>query len=142
MKKEPKLDIKTKLSLLWIFAVLNYLYADILTLMDSSVLNEFITGTVGGMQITPMFLFIGAILMETAIVMVIVSRFVKYRWNRIANIASGILHTLAVGSSMFVGTLKLYYGFFAVIEIGTTIAIVSATKAPKRQKMGVPSRRT
>ena len=69
--------------------------------MDSSVLKEFMTGTVGGMEITPMFLFMGAILMETAIVMVIASRFLKYKWNRIANIASGALHTLAVGSSQF-----------------------------------------
>lgn len=118
------MDIKVKLSLLWIFAVLNYLYADVLTLMDSSTLKEIMSGTVGGMEITQTFLFIGAILMETAILMVILSRFLEYTLNRWANIIVGIIHTLAVSASMFVGTPSLYYLMFGTIEIITTISIV------------------
>src|SRR5210317_109721 len=104
-----KMDKKILLSTLWIFAVLNYLYADVLSLMNPERLNEFMTGVVGGMTITPLFLFFGAILMETAIVMVLLSRILKYKWNRITNIASGILHTLAVSASLFVGTPELFY---------------------------------
>lgn len=135
--KKTKLDKKVLLSTLWIFAVLNYLYADVMTLMDSTHLSEFLTGTVGGMVITPMFLFFGAILMETAIVMVLLSRILSYKWNRITNIASGIIHTLAVSASLFVGTPALYYALFATIEIITTIVIVYIAwtwRRPKEKK--------
>jgi hypothetical protein len=117
-------DRKVILSTLWIFAVLNYIYADVITLMNPERLQEFMTGLVGGLTITPVFLFIGSILMETAIVMVLFSRILKYKWNRITNIISGLIHTLAVFGSMFVGTLELYYAFFATIEIATTLFII------------------
>ncbi len=70
-----------------------------------------------------MFL-VGAILMETAIVMVVLSRVLKYRANRWANIISGVIHTLAVFGSMFVGTPAMYYTFFAAIEIACTLLII------------------
>ena len=54
--------IKVKLSVLWLFVMLNYIYADILSLMDSSILNEILTGAIsGGVQITPMFLLISSV---------------------------------------------------------------------------------
>lgn len=118
------LDKKVLLSTLWIFAVLNYLYADVLSLMNPTRLDEFMNGVVGGMTITPMFLFIGGVLMETAIVMVLLSRVLKYKWNRITNILAGIIHTLAVLASLFVGTAEMFYVFFALIEIATTSYII------------------
>jgi TRAP-type C4-dicarboxylate transport system permease small subunit len=100
------------------------MYADILTLMDPTVLKEMITGTVGGLEMTQGFLLGAAILMETAIVMVVLSRVLKYRANRWANIISGIIHTAAVFLSLFVGTPAMYYTFFATIEIACTLLIV------------------
>ena len=118
------IDRKVILSTLWIFALFNYMYADILTLMDPTVLKEMITGTVGGLEMTQGFLLGAAILMETAIVMVVLSRVLKYRANRWANIISGIIHTAAVFLSLFVGTPAMYYTFFATIEIACTLLIV------------------
>ena len=117
-------DRRVILQTLWIFAILNYLYADVTGLMSSSLLKEILTGTVDGLQITPGFLLAGAILMETAIVMVLLSRVLKYRANRWANIIAGVIHTVAVFSSMFVGTPGLYYIFFGTIEICCTLFIV------------------
>jgi len=117
-------DRKVILSTLWIFAILNYLYADVVGLMDSSLLKEYLTGSVGGLQITQGFLLIASILMETAIVMVLLSRVLKYRANRWANIIAGVIHTAAVSSSLFVGTPTSYYIFFASIEIACTLFIV------------------
>ena len=88
-------------------------------------IEEIMTGSVGGMVFTPINLLIGAVLMETAIVMVLLSRILDYRWNRITNIISGIIHTLAVCASTFVGTPGLYYVFFGSIEVITTISIVA-----------------
>ncbi len=113
-----------KLSLLWLFAMLNYIYADILTLMDASALKEILTGTVGDMVISPAFLLGGAILMEIPIAMVFLSLILKYKANRLANIITGIIKTLAVFASTFVGTPTPYYMFFGIIEILTTSYIV------------------
>lgn len=117
--------VKARLSTLWIFAILNYLYADVLGLHDSAILNNLLTGSVGGIQLTDGFLLRAAILMETAIVMVLLSRVLKYRANRWANIIAGIIHTTAVFASMFVGTPPApYYLFFGSIEIATTLYII------------------
>ena len=122
-----KLDKKVLLSTLWIFAALNYLYEDVLGFYKPGMFKE-----IAAMGITPTFLLVGAILMETAIVMVLLSRILPKKSNRIANIIAGVIHTLAVGSSMFVGTLEMYYAFFATIEIITTIAIVKIAWTWKR----------
>ncbi|NIM58973.1 MAG: hypothetical protein GTO16_08540 [Candidatus Aminicenantes bacterium] len=125
-------DMKVRLSLLWTFAMFNYLYADVTALMDSSVLKELMKGYAGPIQITQGFLLGGAILMETAIAMVLLSRVLKYRANRWANIIAGVIHTAAVFSSMFVGTPAPYYIFFGTIEIACTLLIVwYAWKWPK-----------
>lgn len=117
--------IKVKFSTLWVFAVLNYLYADVIGLMKAENLQAFITGNVGGMQITEVFLLGGSVLMETAIAMVLLSRTLQYRTNRWANIIVGVLHTVSVSASMFVGSGPgLYYLFFGTIEIACTAYIV------------------
>jgi len=116
-------DRKVMLSTLWIFAVLNYIYADVFGSKDPEMLKQLIAGT-GHIQMTGGFLFGAAILMETAIAMVLLSRVLKYRANRWANIIAGIIHTAAVSLSLFVGTPALYYVFFATIEIACTLFII------------------
>ena len=92
--------------------------------MDSSVLKQLLVGTVGGIQLTPGFMLTIPIMMEIPIAMVILSRVLKYKVNRWANIIAGIIKTVAVFASMFVGTPALYYMFFGTIEIATTSFIV------------------
>ena len=115
---------KVTLSTLWVFAVLNYLYADVISLFDGTNLKAFLAGEVDSMQITEGFLLGAAVLMETSMVMVVLSRALPYRANRWANIASGALNTLAVAGSLTVGHLTSYSAFFAAVEIGCTIGIV------------------
>ncbi|MEW5814492.1 MAG: DUF6326 family protein [Spirochaetota bacterium] len=117
-------DMRVKFSTLWIFAMFNYLYADVMTLMDPVFKKQITTGTAGSIQMTQGFLLGAAILMETAIAMILLSRVLKYRVNRWANIIAGVIHTAAVSLSMFVGTPTLYYVFFAAIEIACTLLIV------------------
>jgi hypothetical protein len=119
-------DRKLILSTLWIFAMFNYLYADVMGAMDPEKMKQLITGTVGSVQMTEGFLVGAAILMETAIAMVLLSRVLKYRANRWANIIAGIIHTAAVSLSLFATGIMptLYYMFFAAIEIPCTLFIV------------------
>lgn len=110
-------DKKVLLSTLWIFATLNYIYADIFT---SFFDPEAHTGTV---TMTQGAVLGFAILMETAIAMVLLSRVLKYGANRWANIIAGIIHTAVVSWTLF-GTPLPFYIFFASIEIACTLFIV------------------
>jgi hypothetical protein len=106
--------MRTYLQTLWIFATFNYVYADVMTLFDKTVAANLSQGQLLG----------AAILMETAIAMVLLSRVLKYRANRWANIIVATIHTAAVLLSLLAGTPHLYYIFFAAIEVVTTVLIV------------------
>lgn len=114
---------KLILSTLWIFVTLNYLYCDVIGLMDSSLLKQYLNGTVNGMVISENFLLAGAILMEIPIAMVLLSRILPHKANRIANIVAASIKTIAMIATLFIGPTS-YYIFFASIEIATTLFII------------------
>lgn len=119
------MDIKVKLSTLWIFVMFNYLYCDVLGLMDPELLKQILTGNLGFVEITEEFLLGAAILMEIPIAMVLLSRILNYRANRWANIIAGSIKTIVMIFTMFLGEgPTMYYLFFGVIEIVTTSLIV------------------
>jgi Family of unknown function (DUF6326) len=122
--QEKKMDMKSKLSTLWIFAALNYLYCDVVGLMDRELLRQFLTGNVDGIPVTQGFLLGASILVEIFIAMVLLSRVLPYRANRWANIAAGTIMTAVQSATLFVGIPAPYYLFFSVIEIATTVVIV------------------
>lgn len=117
-------DRKVMLSTLWLFVTLNYLYCDVLAHMDSGVLNQLLVGDMGFVKITPMFLLSASVLMEIPIAMVLFSRILKQRANRLLNIIGGIIMTLVQTSSVFAGELTPSYAFFSIIEIATTAFVV------------------
>lgn|SRR5574341_122732 len=118
-------DRKVILSTLWIFVMFNYLYCDIVGLMDPELLKQFMTGDVGGIHVTQGFLLQAAILMEIPTAMVLLSRVLKYGANRWANIIAGTIMTIVQFSTLFFGSPPTsYYIFFSVIEIACTSLIV------------------
>jgi hypothetical protein len=117
-------DWKVRLSTLWLFATLNYLYCDVVTVMDPQKLKQFVAGTVGGMEITPGFLLGAGILVEIPIAMVLLSRVLKYKPNRWANIVAGIVMTVVQVLTLLPSAPTMYYAFFSVIEIASTALIV------------------
>ncbi len=110
-------DRKVVLSTLWIFAMLNYLYADVFTLFFNPTAQKVSLAMPQGAVL------VFALLMEIAIAMVLLSRFLKYGANRWANIIAGIFHTAFVAWSMIGETPALFYVFFASIEIICTLFI-------------------
>src|SRR3954447_17136614 len=128
-KPSPRLgevvSMNMRLSTLWLFATLNYLYADVAGLMDHNLLRQYLNGNVGGLQMTQGFLLGAGILVEIPISMVLVSRVAGYRFNRWANIAAGAVMTIVQSVTLFVGsTATSYYVFFTAIEVGCTGFIV------------------
>jgi hypothetical protein len=122
--KITRMDIRLKLSLLWIFLLLNMAYADILSLMDTtSPIRNIIAGAptpTGG-------LLAGAIVMETSIMMILLSLVLKRNVNRWVNIIIGVFNILPIVT----GGHGLYYLFFASIEVaGLLLIIWSAWRWP------------
>ena len=135
-------DRRTLLSTLWIFAMLNYLYCDVVGLMDSGLLSQYVSGTVNGMTLTPTFLLGASILMEIPIAMVLLTRVLGHTANRWANLIAGTIMTVVQAGTLLMGVATTYYLFFSVIEIACTAVIVWLAwrwVAPARVEVIAPS---
>ena len=122
-------DTKERLSLLWIFALLNYLYADVLALWD--IVGTLNVADAPHPHLPPWALAGSAVLMEIPIAMIVASRLLPFRANRLANIIAGVVLTLVNGFLTFVPpffgarTPALpEYLFFATIETVCTSIII------------------
>ena len=120
-------DTKERLSLLWIFALLNYLYADVLFLFA-------VVGSLSKAPQLPQWALLGsAVLMEIPIAMIVACRLLPFRANRLANIIAGGVMTLVNAFLTFVLPLTNgnyrdptfpAYVFFASIETVCTSVII------------------
>jgi len=118
------MEMKSKLSTLWLFATLNYIYCDVIGLMNPTMLKGFLNGNVAGIDISQGFLLASGVLVEIPMAMVLMSRILGYRANRVANVVAGAVMTAVQLGSNFFGTPTPYYIFFSVIEIASTLAVV------------------
>src|ERR1700694_2773568 len=84
-------DTKERLSQFWLFALLNYLYADVLALF------AFVGSPHTAPHLPPWALLGSAVLMEIPIAMILASRLLPFRANRLANIIAGGVVTLVNG---------------------------------------------
>jgi hypothetical protein len=109
-------DMKTRLSALWLFAMLTYTYGDVVTLMDPV--------KHGSIQLTEGFLLGASIFMMIPITMVLLSRILKYRSSRLASIVAGIIMTVFLILTLLAAVPTTYYVFFSIIEITCTSLIV------------------
>jgi hypothetical protein len=120
-------DIRVRLSVLWLFATLNYIYADVFFCVDVLGSGK---GGPGVLHFSPGAWLGIAVLMEIPMAMIPLSRILKPTANRWANIVAGIIETAAVLLTSFIlpilhltGTSS-YYLFFGTIEVACTSLIV------------------
>lgn len=83
-----------------------------------SLLNEIISGS---FNITPIMLLVFAIMLEIPIMMILLSRVLNYKINRLTNIIASIVTILFVVAG---GSLYPHYIFFATIEIICLLLII------------------
>ena len=125
IRRAATTDRGARLSLLWVFAILNYLYCDLLGLMDPDSLKQYLTGTIDGIEVTQSFLLSAALLMEIPIAMVLLSSVLPHPASRWANIIAGTVMTLVQIGSLFMGSgPTVFYAFFSAVEIACTAFIV------------------
>ena len=108
-------DVKTRLSTLWVFMLFNFLYADVMGLFDPGIPKDTMTREA---------LLAASFLMEIPIAMIVLSRVLKQRPNRWANVIAGAFMAVVQASTLFVGGPTLYYVFFSAIEIPCLLFIV------------------
>ncbi len=123
-KDGQEMERRSVLVTLWIFVTLNYLYCDVVTLMDANLLKGFLAGSVNGFGVSQGFLLASAVLVEIPIAMVLFTRLLAQGTNRWANIVAGLTMTVVQGATLAFKSPTLYYTFFSVIEIATTAVIV------------------
>jgi hypothetical protein len=120
-------DTKERLSLFWLFALLNYLYADctaLFAIVGSPNLSD-------APHFSPWVLLASSVFMEIPIAMIVAARLLPFRANRLANIIAGTIMTLINAGLTYVPPLiglrtpaLPAYLFFATIETVATSIII------------------
>ena len=119
-KKTASMDIRKKISILWIVVMINMIYADIFSFMLPGYLNDIMTGNTP-IKITQEIMLVFAIILEIPIAMIFLSRVLKYRANRWANIIASVITIIFVIGG---GSAYLHYYFFATIEVVIMLLII------------------
>jgi cbb3-type cytochrome oxidase subunit 3 len=122
-KEDVTINVKMKLSALWVALMLLYIYADIFSLYRPGQLKEMMEGLMGPFPVTQGSLLTASILMIIPAVMVFLSLTLRPKVNRWANIILGVLYTF-VNISNLIGETWIYYMVSGVVEIAVTLLIV------------------
>jgi len=109
-----KIDTQVLLSTLWIVVMINMLKADILSLYIPGSAEELARTSASTGAPIPQLMLGGAIMMEISIVMIILSRILKYSVNRWANIITSIITIAFVLGG---GASYPHYIFIATVEV-------------------------
>jgi len=121
--EEKTKDRKVILSTLWIFFILNTIYLNVLKILGDVKPSapedvEFVNSLA-----TPEMMLFAAVFLELAMVMILLSRLLKFNINRWANIIVATIQTLGVLGSLFVATPTIHV-FFVTVEIITLLSII------------------
>lgn len=116
-----KLDTKVLLSTLWVVVMINMLKADILSLFIPGVADELANFSASAGATIPQLMLFGAVMGNLAIVMIILSRVLKYGINRWVNIVVGIVTIAYIWGGM---SFYPHYIFIATIETICLLLII------------------
>ena len=130
--EDLKVNVKMKLSALWITLMFCYSYADVLGFYSPGNLAEILTGEIGGVPLTQEMLLAMAGLMALPIVMVFFPLILTPKVNGVLNIIVGIFQ-IVVLLATFLNTITAYYIVLAGIELACLVLIIwFAFKWPKQ----------
>jgi len=121
LKKSDR-EIKTLLSTLWIFVILNMFARDFHELGRPGMLEQVMSGVVDGVTITAELMLLGGIMWEIFLVMVVLSQVLKYRINRCVNMIMGLIAIAIIVMTNL--TPDLDNIFFMIIEIISLVTII------------------
>lgn len=131
--EDPKVNVKIKLSILWVTIMFLYLYVDYFGLYTAGHIERIIAGEVHIYQITQGFLFTAMLLVTIPILMVFLSLALKPKVNRWVNIIVGVLQ-IVINVGMAIGETYIFYLFGTIVEVVLLLLIIwYAWKWPKME---------
>ena len=128
--EKKKLDSRILLSTLWVFILINMIYADIIGMLRPGYI-ELLDKT--SQELTPAMVLTFSILLEIPIALILLSRVLNRTWNRISNFVAVPISAVYV---IYGGLTDppISYIFFATIEILAMLSILYfAYQWPKRE---------
>jgi uncharacterized membrane protein HdeD (DUF308 family) len=129
--KNTAIDIKLKLSALWLVFMMLYIYTDFYTLYMAGKIQEMMSGAMDGVEVSQVSLLVVAIITIIPAFMIFLSLVVRANVNRWLNIILGILH-IAIGVVNLVGATWAYYIFYGIsLTLVAILIVVFAWKWPK-----------
>ena len=132
--EDVKIDVKIKLSALWVALMFCYTYADILGFYAPGNIEELLSGGIAGIQMTQGLLLSSAVLMTIPTIMVFLSLALMAKANRWTNIIVGLVYLGVLGSTFFTGRNPAYYIFYAIVKAMLIALIIwHAWKWPKKE---------
>ena len=117
-----RVDVRGKLSSLWMFVLVNMLFRDMHEFARVGFIEGILEANANGTQASAELVLVAGIVLELAIVMIILPRFLNVRLNRWANIVvASIFIMTTIGFNLAPDLDDL---FFAGMEIVGLISII------------------
>ena len=131
--EDVKVNVKIKLSALWVTLLLTYIYVDIFGFYKPGIIEDILAGKVWEFEITQAWALGALILMMIPSLMVFLSMTLKASVNRWTNIIVGILY-IVVGLITTIGETWAFYIVGHIVGIVLLLIIVwTALKWPKQE---------
>ena len=89
--KQEKVNIRIKLSAMWIVIMVLYIYNDFFSLFPPGHIQEIIDGMMGPFEVTQMGLFLASLLMLVPSLMILLTLVLPAKVCKISNMILGVL---------------------------------------------------
>ncbi len=123
--EDVKINVKLKLSALWVTVMFLFAYVDIMGNFKPGHIEDVMAGEVAGIQITQGFILGVVIMMAIPSRMVFLSLVFKPEVNRWTNIIVAMLQIIIVIGSQFIGESNwAFYIFGSFVEVVLLLLIV------------------
>ena len=119
--EDVKIDVRIRLSVLWLFGEVTLLTFLVLEYMEQGVMEGIIAGNMRGLSLGPGTLLFYAVLLLIPLVMAFLSLTLKYSMNRWLNIILGVIYTLLYLSDL-IAHLKVPYAYAILMGIASVVA--------------------
>jgi hypothetical protein len=132
--EDVKINVKLKISALWISMLFVFAYVDIFGFMKTGEIERIVAGKMATFQIDQVFLFLTTLYILIPSIMVFLSLVLKPKVNRWTNIIVGILYIVSIVGSC-IGETWAFYIFGSIVEsLLLLLIILYAWKWPKKEE--------
>jgi len=119
--EDVKIDVRIRLSVLWLFGEVTLLTFLVLEYMEQGVMEGIIAGNMRDLSLGPGTLLFYAVSLLIPLVMAFLSLTLKYSMNRWVNIILGVIYTVLYLSDL-IAHLAVPYAYAILMGIASVVA--------------------